>query len=115
MLRFATSIRDHLSPWLVVAIGSIALLPLVLTAGCDIACALGAMPGGACTHTGMSHAHGGHVSGELVSVLPFIQTALAALALAVAMIALVSIGSAPPAPVRVEVVREEREGTRLRI
>ena len=109
------SIRDHLSPWLVVAIGSIALLPLVLTAGCDIACALGAMPAGACSHTGISHSHGGHTTGELVSVLPFVQSALAAAAVAVVAIALVSFGSAPPAPVRVLVVREEREGTRLRI
>lgn len=114
MLRFSASIRDHLSPWLIVAIASVALLPLMLVAGCEIACTLGVMPGGACSHTGFSHNHG-HFTGELVSGLPFVQGALAGIVLLGVMLTLVALSSANPVLVRAELVREDREGTRLRI
>lgn len=112
-MRFAIRIRDSLTPWLVVAIGSLIVLPLVLTAGCEVACSLGAMPAGACTH-GMSHDHS-RAPGELLAVPAIVQPAVAAVVLATWMLALLAFsGAASPARVPGD-PRRVREGTLLRI
>lgn len=112
-MRYAARIRDVLTPWLVVAIASLVVLPLVLTAGCDLACSLGAMPAGACTHQGMAHSHG-HSTGELASVFPFAQQVLAAAGVLALIVAMTAAAVATPAPASSRTPVEVRAGTRMR-
>lgn len=113
MLRYATKMRDIATPWLVVAVLAISVMPLLLAGACDVACALGAMPAGACRHEGMSHSHS-HTSGELVSMLPLIQQALAAIVILTLLVAMSVVVTAAPVPARLRTPVEVRAGTRMR-
>ncbi len=112
LLGYATRMRDHLTPWLVVAILAISVMPLLLAGACDVACALGAMPAGACRHEGVSHSHS-HSSGELTAMLPLIQQFVAAVTVLTLLMALTVAFPRPSRAVALAAPVEARAGTRM--
>lgn len=114
-MRSMTRMRDLLTPWLVVAVSVVAFLPLILSGGCEIACELGAMPTGACGHTSMG-AVDTHLASEMLASAPLVQPSLAAVALLMLLLALMSVGARSTSlPITVEMPSEDRAGTRLRV
>lgn len=112
-MRVMNDMRDRLTPWLLVAVMAVVIMPLLMSVACETACALGAMPLGACGHSHMGSA--GHPSGTLVSALPLSQPAVASIILLFALFALLAASGAQPAPVRVLDPRDERAGTLMRV
>ncbi|TLM77493.1 MAG: hypothetical protein FDZ70_05320 [Actinobacteria bacterium] len=107
--------RDHLTPWLVVAVAAVAFLPLVVSGGCVIACELGAMPTGACGHAAMTGADV-HMSGEMLASAPPVQPSIAAVTLLVLVVALMLAGAGPGfVSAFAQTPGDARAGTRLRV
>lgn len=114
-MRSMNRMRDRLTPWLVVAVSFVAFLPLVLSAGCEIACDLGTMPAGACSHTTMGSS-GTHLTSEMLAGAPLVQPSLAAVSLLMLLLALMFTGGRVASlPITAKMPSEDRAGTRLQV
>ncbi|MBA4370832.1 MAG: hypothetical protein C0418_04560 [Coriobacteriaceae bacterium] len=112
-MRLMNDMRDRLTPWLLVAVMAVVITPLLFSAACETACALGAMPLGACGHAHMGSSD--HPMGALVTALPLTQPALGSIVLLFALFALLAASGAELAALRVLEPHDERAGTRLRV